>query len=45
MAREADGEERDRLWEAVNDLYAGYDTYQGRTGGRRIPVIVCEPVP
>jgi deazaflavin-dependent oxidoreductase (nitroreductase family) len=42
-AREAEGEERDRLWELVNDLYSGYDTYQGRAGARRIPVIVCEP--
>ena len=29
-AREAEGEERARLWEEVNDLYAGYDIYQGR---------------
>jgi deazaflavin-dependent oxidoreductase (nitroreductase family) len=43
VAREADGAERDRLWAEVNDLYAGYETYQGRTAGRRIPVIVLEP--
>jgi deazaflavin-dependent oxidoreductase (nitroreductase family) len=42
-AREAEGEERERLWELVNDLYAGYDIYQGRAGDRRIPVVVCEP--
>jgi F420H(2)-dependent quinone reductase len=42
-AREASGDERDRLWALANDLYAGYETYQGRTGGRRIPVVVLEP--
>ena len=43
LAREADGEERERLWARVNDLYGGYETYQGRTEGRRIPVVVLEP--
>jgi deazaflavin-dependent oxidoreductase (nitroreductase family) len=43
VAREAEGEERERLWALVNDLYAGYQTYQGRTGGRRIPVLVLSP--
>jgi deazaflavin-dependent oxidoreductase (nitroreductase family) len=41
-AAEATGEERDRLWALVNDVYAGYDTYQERTE-RKIPVIVLEP--
>jgi deazaflavin-dependent oxidoreductase (nitroreductase family) len=41
-AREADGEERARLWGIANDLYRGYDVYQERAGGRRIPVIVLE---
>jgi deazaflavin-dependent oxidoreductase (nitroreductase family) len=41
-SREAEGEERDRLWRKAVDYYAGYDTYQGRTGGRRIPVMVLE---
>ena len=44
-AREAEGEERARLWEEVNDLYAGYDIYQGRAGSRRIPVMVLERRP
>jgi len=43
VARVAEGAERDRLWLAVNDLYAGYDDYQRRTGGRVIPVVVLEP--
>jgi deazaflavin-dependent oxidoreductase (nitroreductase family) len=43
VAREADGAEREELWEKVNDLYIGYDDYQERTGGRVIPVIVLDP--
>ena len=43
-ARLAEGPERERLWRAANDFYAGYDTYQGRTRGRRIPVVVLEPL-
>jgi deazaflavin-dependent oxidoreductase (nitroreductase family) len=41
-AREAEGAERDALWARANELYAGYDDYQQRTGGRRIPVVVLE---
>ena len=43
-AREAGGDERERLWQIAVDYYAGYETYQGRTGGRRIPVMVLEPI-
>ena len=42
-AREAEGAEYDRLWAVVNDLYTGYETYQGRAGARKIPVFVLEP--
>jgi deazaflavin-dependent oxidoreductase (nitroreductase family) len=44
-AREAEGEERDRLWKLATQLYPGYDDYQRRADGtgRRIPVVVCEP--
>jgi deazaflavin-dependent oxidoreductase (nitroreductase family) len=42
-AREAEGDERERLWREAADYYAGYDTYQDRAGGRRIPVVVLEP--
>jgi deazaflavin-dependent oxidoreductase (nitroreductase family) len=42
-AREVDGDERARLWQLAADYYPGYDTYQQRTGGRRIPVMVLEP--
>jgi deazaflavin-dependent oxidoreductase (nitroreductase family) len=44
LAHFADGDERERLWELVNDLYAGYDVYQERAGDRRIPIVVCSPV-
>ena len=43
LAREAEGSERERLWEIAADLYAGYDVYQGRARGRRIPVMVLSP--
>jgi deazaflavin-dependent oxidoreductase (nitroreductase family) len=43
-ARPAAGEEREALWGRCNDLYAGYDEYALRTGGRVIPVVVLEPV-
>jgi deazaflavin-dependent oxidoreductase (nitroreductase family) len=43
-ARIAAGDERARRWAAATDLYAGYDAYQARTGGREIAVVVAEPV-
>jgi F420H(2)-dependent quinone reductase len=41
-ARDAEGEERERLWRAMTDLYPGYDAYQAKTE-RPIPVVVLEP--
>ena len=41
-AREAEGEERERLWAKAVDYYAGYATYAERAGERRIPVVVLE---
>jgi hypothetical protein len=38
LAYATDGEE-------LNDFYAGYETYQGRAGSRRIPVMVLERAP
>jgi deazaflavin-dependent oxidoreductase (nitroreductase family) len=43
LAREAEGEERERLWEAALAVNPGYAFYQERAGERRIPVIVLEP--
>jgi len=42
-AREADGEERARLWAEANAMYPGFTAYQSRAG-RRIPVMVLDPV-
>ena len=42
VAREAEGEERARLWDEAFDYYDGFATYQGRTDGRRIPIVVLE---
>jgi deazaflavin-dependent oxidoreductase (nitroreductase family) len=42
VAREAEGDERERLWKLATKLYSGYEDYQARTN-RRIPVIVLEP--
>jgi deazaflavin-dependent oxidoreductase (nitroreductase family) len=41
-AREAVGEERERLWPRLVDLYADFDKYQ-RWTDRTIPVMVLEP--
>jgi deazaflavin-dependent oxidoreductase (nitroreductase family) len=43
-AHVAAGAERARLWELVNDLYAGYDAYQAHAGAREIPVVVLAPL-
>ena len=40
-AREAEGEERERLWALMVSLYPSYDEYQTKTE-RRIPVVVLE---
>jgi len=42
-ARDAEGEERERLWRSLADLYPGYDRYAQKTS-RHIPVVVLEPV-
>jgi proline iminopeptidase len=40
-ARTAEGEERARLWQLVNQQWPDYDSYQTRTD-REIPVVVLE---
>jgi F420H(2)-dependent quinone reductase len=42
LAREAEGAERDRLWDEAVDYYAGYATYKVRAGTREIPIVVLE---
>ncbi len=41
-AREAEGDERERLWKAVVERQGDYEEYQQRTD-RRIPVVILEP--
>jgi deazaflavin-dependent oxidoreductase (nitroreductase family) len=40
-ARVAEGEERERLWRLMAEVWPAYDDYQGKTD-RQIPVIVFE---
>jgi deazaflavin-dependent oxidoreductase (nitroreductase family) len=40
-AHTAEGEERERLWELVNQQWPDYDRYQAKTE-REIPVVVLE---
>jgi deazaflavin-dependent oxidoreductase (nitroreductase family) len=42
-ARDAEGEERERLWRQMAEVWPDYDAYQARTE-RRIPVVVLERV-
>lgn len=44
-AREAQGEERERLWRLALEWYPGYDNYRLMAGVRVIPVMVLEPLP
>jgi deazaflavin-dependent oxidoreductase (nitroreductase family) len=41
-AREAEGEEREKIWKQMCEIYPPYVDYQKATE-RRIPVIVCDP--
>lgn len=45
LAREATGEERERLWRKALAVYRGYDAYRLRAQGRTIPVMVLTPLP
>ena len=42
-AREAEGEERERIWKKAVAIWPDYDNYQRRAPNRRIPVVVLEP--
>jgi deazaflavin-dependent oxidoreductase (nitroreductase family) len=41
-ARTAEGEERERLWPMMTEVWPAYDEYQRKTE-REIPVVVLEP--
>ena len=42
-ARTSEGEERERLWRQMAEIWPDYDDYQNRTD-RTIPVVVLERV-
>jgi deazaflavin-dependent oxidoreductase (nitroreductase family) len=42
IARETEGEERQKFWRLALSYYAGYEKYKERAG-RRIPVMILEP--
>lgn len=42
-ARDAEGDERERLWRRLNEIWPHYDEYQTKTD-REIPVVVLERV-
>jgi deazaflavin-dependent oxidoreductase (nitroreductase family) len=42
-AEEATGEARERLWRRACEVFAGFDAYPQRTGGREIPVMRLRP--
>jgi len=43
LARDVEGEERERLFELSKSLYAGYDLYEQRATERTIPVLALRP--
>ena len=43
LAREVFDEERMRCWEKAVAIYAGYASYERRTGDRQIPVMLLTP--
>lgn len=43
VARVAEGEEREKLWQLMADYFAPYNDYQAATE-RQIPVVVLDPV-
>lgn len=42
-ARDAEGEERTKLWQIMSAIWPDYNNYQTKTD-RRIPIVVLEPV-
>jgi deazaflavin-dependent oxidoreductase (nitroreductase family) len=44
IARQAEGEERERYWQMAVSYYGGYALYKKRASHRVIPVMVLEPV-
>jgi deazaflavin-dependent oxidoreductase (nitroreductase family) len=42
-AKDAEGKQRERLWDLATQFYPGFAGYQEKAGDRRIPVVVCSP--
>ena len=38
-----DPDEYQRLWRKANEVYMGFEKYQQRAGGRRIPIVLLTP--
>ncbi|MBI5945456.1 MAG: nitroreductase family deazaflavin-dependent oxidoreductase [Chloroflexi bacterium] len=43
VARQAEGEEREKYWSMAVSYYKGYEVYKIRAAHRQIPVMVLEP--
>jgi len=41
VARDAEGDERERLWKRMTQEWPDYDAYQGKTD-RQIPIVILE---
>ena len=41
IARDAEGDERERLWKRMTQEWPDYDAYQGKTD-RQIPIVILE---
>lgn len=44
VARQVEGEEREKYWQMALLYYKGYDLYKVRASHRQIPVMLLEPV-
>lgn len=43
IARETDGDEREKYWQMAVSYYKGYDAYKVRAAHRKIPVVLLVP--
>jgi len=43
LARQVEGEEREKYWNKAVSYYKGYELYKTRAAHRKIPVMVLEP--
>jgi deazaflavin-dependent oxidoreductase (nitroreductase family) len=43
IARETEGDEREKYWQMAVSFYKGYEAYKIRAAHRKVPVMVLEP--